>query len=81
MKRTIIVFSVGVLCGLGAISIPVLSSERVAAIVSQSIYDCGIRVAGGASDGAITGFNIQGHKTGICVDTASNLSITGNSVQ
>lgn len=79
MKHAIlypVVFAAGV---LATIAVP-FSDERAASAISQAIYDCGIRIADGASEGTVSGFRISGHRFGICLDGGHGLTLSDNTI-
>ena len=61
-KHLIIAF----LAGAAIVALPPYLSNRIGATVSQSIYDCGIRVAAEGATVRITGAVVEGHRYGIC---------------
>lgn len=72
MIRTFAVTAVAAVVGAGlALSYPYYDQEFAAAY-SQSIYDCGIRIASGAEGGTVSGFKIMGHKMGLCLGGVNN---------
>jgi hypothetical protein len=73
MTRFAIGLIIGILAGAALVATPPLVSDDIARVVSQRIYDCGIRIA--ANNGTISGFYISGHRHGLCIeDGVSGLS-------
>lgn len=63
--------SVGVICflsGASSVVVPPLVSERVAALASQYLYDCGLRLASGTTIISIEGLVTSGHRSAVCID-------------
>ena len=62
-------FAAGLAVGIAAVVGPPLASTHVAALYSQRMYDCAVRVAGDVRGAHIAGLNSSGpHQFGICVD-------------
>jgi hypothetical protein len=69
MNKTVIAALAGVVFGATLVAVPPLLSERIAMAVSQQLYDCGVRIADGVTQGTMSGFDISGHKYAVCVDS------------
>lgn len=43
--------------------------------------DCGIHIGSGVTGATISGAKIEGHKFGVCVDSARSLTLTDNTIR
>lgn len=60
------VFLLGACWGIACLVVPVLTSHRLAAVVSQGLYDCGIRVAEDVTQYRISNAVILHHRYAVC---------------
>lgn len=68
------VFMAGTILG-STVAVRATFLEAVAPWYSQVIDDCGVKVARGVKDGTMTGFIIEGHRYGVCLNGDGNLKM------
>lgn len=77
MLKTAIIFAAGFSTAVAAIATPIIMSDSIAAVVSQRIYDCGLRVASGMDGIKINfpkGVTASSRRWLVCLDSPATLA-------